>query len=111
MIRNAGGRATDDVLRSLIISSQLLGTRELMVIHHTDCGMLTFTNEDVWSKIEVEPVRTPATSTSCRSQSLRAASGRTRGRSRESPFLPGDAEVTSWVYDVRTGQLRQVEDA
>src|SRR5947209_15778591 len=54
VIRNAGGRASDDALRSLIISQQLLGTREVVVIHHTDCGMLTFSNEDLRGKLKQE---------------------------------------------------------
>ncbi|HEX6506451.1 MAG TPA: carbonic anhydrase, partial [Chloroflexota bacterium] len=54
VIRNAGGRASDDAIRSLIISSHLLGTREYVVIHHTDCGMLTFTNEDLQAKLAQE---------------------------------------------------------
>jgi carbonic anhydrase len=111
VIRNAGGRATDDALRSLIISSQLLGTRQLMVIHHTDCGMLTFTNEDVWGKLEAE------TGSSARDIDFKPFSDvedslRDDVRTiRDDPFLPKDAEVTGWVYDVRTGRLRQIEDA
>ena len=111
VIRNAGGRATDDVLRSLIISSQLLGTREHMVIHHTDCGMLTFTNEQVWGKLEAE------TGSSARHIDFLPFSDLEGGvrndvrTIRESPFLPEDAEVTGWVYDVRTGRLRRVDDA
>jgi carbonic anhydrase len=111
VVRNAGGRATDDALRSLIISSQLLGTRQLMVIHHTDCGMLTFTNEDVWSKLEAE------TGTSARDidfMPFADVEGSLREdvhTIRENPFLPKDAEVTGWVYDVRNGRLRQIEDA
>jgi carbonic anhydrase len=54
VMRNAGGRAIDDALRSLIISSQLLGTREFLVIHHTDCGALTLTNKDIWNKLQEE---------------------------------------------------------
>src|SRR4051794_17024023 len=54
VIRNAGGRATDDAIRSLVISQQLLGTREVLVIHHTDCGMLTFTNEQLRDRLRRE---------------------------------------------------------
>src|SRR4249919_3913723 len=54
VIRNAGGRASDDAIRSLIISSRLLGTREFAVVHHTDCGMLTFSNDDLRGKLEAE---------------------------------------------------------
>jgi carbonic anhydrase len=111
VIRNAGGRATDDVLRSLVISSQLLGTRELMVIHHTDCGMLTFTNEDVWGKIEAETGSDARHIDFLPFSDLEDSVREDARTIRESPFLPGDAEVTGWVYDVRTGRLRQVEDA
>ena len=109
MIRNAGGRASDDALRSLIISSQLLGTRQLMVIHHTDCGMTTFTNEDVWGKLEAE------TDPSVREIDFMPFSDveesvREDVRTiRENPFLPKDAEVTGWVYDVTTGRLRSID--
>jgi len=111
VIRNAGGRASDDALRSLIISSQLLGTRQVMVIHHTDCGMLTFTNEDVWGKLEAE------TGSSARDIDFLPFSNlddsvREDVRTiRANRFLPQDAEVTGWVYDVRTGRLHQIDDA
>ena len=88
VVRDAGGRATDDALRSLIISSQLLGTRQFMVIHHTDCGMLTFTNDDIWTKLESE------TGTSASSID----------------FLPfSDVDVTGWINDTTSGRLRAVE--
>ena len=111
VIRNAGGRASDDALRSLIVSSHLLGTRQLMVIHHTDCGMLTFTNEDIWGKLEAE------TGSSARDIDFMPFSdveGSVREdvrTIRDNPFLPNDAEVTGWVYDVRSGRMRQVDDA
>lgn len=108
VIRNAGGRATDDALRSLIISSQLLGTREFMVIHHTDCGMLTFTNEDVWAKLEAE-TGTDASAIDFMPFSDVEESLKEDVRTiRENPFLPRDVEVTGWVYDVQTGRLREV---
>jgi len=88
VVRNAGGRATDDALRSLIISSQLLGTRQFMVIHHTDPGMLTSPNEDIWTKLESE------TGTSASSID----------------FLPfSDVDVTGWINDTTSGRLRAVE--
>jgi carbonic anhydrase len=109
VLRNAGGRATDDALRSLIISSQLLGTREFLVIHHTDCGMLTFRNQDIWNKLQAE------TGTSAEDidflpfsdveESLREDVKTIRAN----PFLPKDVEVTGWVYDVTTGKLRGIE--
>jgi carbonic anhydrase len=111
VLRNAGGRATDDALRSLIISSQLLGTREFWVIHHTDCGMLTFTNRDVWDKLRAE------TGTSAEDidflpftdveDSVKQDVMTIRGNS----FLPKDVEVTGWIYDVKTGRIREVDVA
>jgi len=82
VVRNAGGRATDDALRSIIISTQLLGTRECMVVHHTDCGMRTFTNDDVRRKLEAETGAGAQTlSTSCRSPTSRRARRSTSARS------------------------------
>jgi carbonic anhydrase len=75
VIRNAGGRASDDALRSLVISHELLGTQEFLVIHHTDCGMLTFTNGTP-EKVREDLGRTPGFD-SCRSRTWRTACGRT----------------------------------
>jgi carbonic anhydrase len=84
VIRNAGGVVTDDVIRSLAISQRLLGTREIMLIHHTDCGMLTFTDDPG------EDVR----------QSI--------ARIKASPFLPHTDAVRGFVFDVATGRLNEV---
>jgi carbonic anhydrase len=105
MVRNAGGRASDDALRSIVISSQLLGTRECMVIHHTDCGMLTFTNEaaremlgPAAADVDFMPFTDVERSTSDDCATIRA-----------NALLPDDFEVTGWVYDVKTGRLTAVE--
>lgn len=105
VIRNAGGRAAD-ALRSLIISQQLLGTREIVVVHHTDCGMLTFTDPDLRQKVKTElgqDADFPFHSFSDLEQSVRddVAALRT------SPFLLRVA-VGGFVYDVKTGRLREV---
>jgi carbonic anhydrase len=111
VVRNAGGRATDDALRSLIISSHLLGTREFMVIHHTDCGMLTFTNQDIWGKLQAE-TGTDASAIDFLPFSDVEDSVREDVRTiRENPLLPPDVVVSGWVYDVRTGRLRGIADA
>jgi carbonic anhydrase len=109
MIRNAGGRASDDALRSLVISNRLLGTNEYLVIHHTDCGMLTFSNDDLRAKLAAE---TGADASdvdflpfSDLDQSVRDDVRRIQG----SPFLPDDIAVTGYVYDVGDGRLRKVE--
>jgi len=109
VVRNAGGRATDDALRSLIISSQLLGTRQFMVIHHTDCGMLTFSNEDIWAKLESETGQNASSIDFLPFSDVEASLKEDVSTIRGNPFLPKDVEVTGWVYDTSTGRLRQVE--
>ena len=129
VIRNAGGRASDDAIRSLVISYKLLGTREWFVIHHTDCGMETFTNEVIRGLL---------------AQSLKTASVDERGwhdsgdgpgstaaeeidfltiadlpgsvvddvrRIREHPLVPRDIPIYGYIYDVRTGRLQEVPKA
>jgi len=109
VVRNAGGRATDDALRSLIISSQLLGTRQFMVIHHTDCGMLTFTNEDIWAKLESETGKNASSIDFLPFSDVEASLKEDVRTIRDNPFLPPDVEVTGWVYDTTSGRLREVE--
>ncbi|MDQ6603568.1 MAG: carbonic anhydrase [Chloroflexota bacterium] len=106
VIRNAGGRAAD-AIRSLVISQQLLGTREIMVIHHTDCGMLTFTEEQLHQKlhdelhVHAEIAFLPFTDLE---QSVRDDVETLR----TSPLLIPDVPVRGYVYDVHTGQLHEV---
>ncbi|MBB5868304.1 carbonic anhydrase [Allocatelliglobosispora scoriae] len=107
VIRNAGGVVTADELRSLAISQRLLGTREIVLIHHTDCGMLTFTDDEFKDGIAKETgIRPPWSSeaftdldTDVR-QSVR--------RILADPFIPVKDSVRGFVYDVRTGALREV---
>ena len=112
IIRNAGGRATD-ALRSLVISQRLLGTTEIAVIHHTDCGMLTFSNEDLRSRVadELGPSAARAAGgidflpfadldTSVRDDVLYL---------RRSPLIPQSVAIRGFVYDVRSGRLREVD--
>lgn len=107
VIRNAGGRAAD-AIRSLIISQQLLGTREIAVIHHTDCGMLTFTEEQLHQKlhdelhVHAEIEFLPFTDIE---QSVRDDVEIIR----TSPLLIPDVPVRGYVYDVRTGRLHEVK--
>ena len=108
VVRNAGGRATDDALRSLIISSQLLGTREFMVIHHTDCGMLTFTNEDIWAKLESGTGHDASSIDFLPFSDVEASVQEDVSTIRANPFLPPDVEVSGWVYDTTSGRLREV---
>lgn len=108
VIRNAGGRASDDAIRSLIISSHLLGTKEFLVIHHTDCGMLSFTDEDLRARLEEE------TGADASGLDFLTFTDVDRGvlddvhRLLGSPFLPAGVTVSGHVYDVRSGTLRQV---
>jgi carbonic anhydrase len=111
VIRNAGGRATDDAVRSLLISSWLLGTREFLVIHHTDCGMEKFTDESM-AEIITERCGQDVSGLDFLTfidldQSVRDDVARIRSLGR----IPVDATVSGHVYDVRTGTLREVVPA
>ena len=107
VIRNAGGVITDDEIRSLAISQHLLGTEEIMLIHHTDCGMLTFNDQDFAGKLEGETGQRPqwdARSFGDLDQDVRDSIKRIK----DSPFIPRTDSVRGFVYDVETGELREV---
>jgi carbonic anhydrase len=111
VIRNAGGRVSDDALRSLIISSHLLGTREYVVIHHTGCGMLTFSNSDLHTKLADE-MGTDASHIDFLTMSdLQQSVREDVARIVESPLIPKDISVRGFIYDVRTGRLQEVDGA
>jgi len=107
VIRNAGGAATDDAIRSLAISQRLLGTKEIVLIHHTDCGMLTFKDDDVKSQIESETGIRPAFAFEAFSD-LDDDVKQSIARIKSSPFIPHKSSVRGFVYDVRTGLLNEV---
>jgi carbonic anhydrase len=107
VIRNAGGVATDDAIRSLVISQRLLGTNEIILIHHTDCGMLTFKDDDVKGKIEAEVGIRPAFALEAFGD-LEADVKQSIARIEASPFIPDKTSVRGFVYDVSTGQLDEV---
>ena len=108
VIRNAGGLVTEDALRSLVISHWLLGTQEVVVLAHTDCGMLTFSNDDLRAKLEDE-AGADASDVDFRPFPDLEESVRDSVRTiRESPLLPDDLEVSGWVYDVRNGRITEV---
>ena len=108
VIRNAGGRATDDALRSLVISSQLLGTREFVVIHHTDCGMLTFTNQELRAQL-LRDLGADATAIDFLPFSDVEESVREDvAIIRSSPLISQGIPVRGFVYDVRSGNVREV---
>jgi len=129
VIRNAGGRASDDAIRSLVISYKLLGTREWLVIHHTDCGMLTFTDE-VMSDL-LEQSLEPAVLEGGRWKDVGRGPGSVHGkyvnwltfsdveasvvddveRIRSHPLVPRDIPIYGYVFDVKTGKLIEVREA
>jgi carbonic anhydrase len=108
VIRNAGGVVTDDEIRSLAISQRLLGTEEIILIHHTDCGMLTFTDDEFKRSIQEETGIKPewaAESFSDLDEDVRQSIARIKA----SPFIPLKDSVRGFVYDVETGRLREVD--
>jgi len=111
VIRNAGGRASDDALRSLIISAQLLGTREYLVIHHSDCGMLTFSNDDLRNKLAEETGADASDIDFLPFSDLEESVRNDVRRIRQSPFIPADIPVTGYIYDVDTGGVTPVGGA
>jgi carbonic anhydrase len=107
VIRNAGGVVTADELRSLAISQRLLGTTEIILIHHTGCGMLTFTDDEFKDSIEAETgIRPPwaAEAFPDVEQDVRQSIGRIKA----DPFIPHKESVRGFVYEVETGKLREV---
>jgi carbonic anhydrase len=107
VIRNAGGVVTDDEIRSLAISQRLLGTKEIVLIHHTDCGMLTFTDEDLLGAIERDTGVRPTWA--CESfTDLEDDVRKSIKRITDSPFIPDKSSVRGFVFDVATGRLTEV---
>ncbi|MYH69702.1 MAG: carbonic anhydrase [Gammaproteobacteria bacterium] len=110
VIRNAGGVVSEDVIRSLVISQRLLGTREIVLIHHTDCGMLTFRDDDVKDTIEADTGLRPAFAL----EAFRDLEGNIRqsmARIRVNPFIPHKDQLRGFVYDCATGRLEEVADS
>jgi carbonic anhydrase len=109
VIRNAGGVVTDDAIRSLVISQRLLGTEEIILIHHTDCGMVTFHDDDVKRQIVEETGLRPSFALEAfpdAAEDVRQSIGRIRAN----PFIPHKDNVRGFVYDVKTGRLEEVGD-
>ena len=107
VIRNAGGVITDDEIRSLVISQRLLGTQEIMLIQHTDCGMLTFSDDEVKQQIQDDVGIKPhfaLESFSDLDDNVRQSIARIKS----SPFIPNKENVRGFVYEVETGRLREV---
>jgi carbonic anhydrase len=110
IIRNAGGVITDDEIRSLAISQRLLGTREIVLIHHTDCGMLTFKDDEFRHQIEEETGVRPEWAAEAFDE-LDQDVRQNIARINASPFIPHKESVRGFVYDVTTGHLREVSPA
>jgi carbonic anhydrase len=107
IIRNAGGVVTDDVIRSLTISQRKLDTREIILVHHSNCGMLTFTDDELRNQLLEETGLKPAWSPES-FVDLDADLRQSMERIRQSPFLVDTSQVRGFVFDVHTGQLREV---
>ena len=107
VIRNAGGVITDDEIRSLAISQRLLGTSEIILVHHTDCGMLTFTDDELKQQIQEDVGVKPHFSMESFSD-LEEDVRQSIARIQNSPFVPNKDSVRGFVYEVETGRLREV---
>ena len=107
VIRNAGGVVTDDEIRSLAISQRLLGTREIILIHHTDCGMLTFTDDDFKAAIQADTGIKPPWAAEAFSD-LDGDVRQSIARIKASPFVPHTDQLRGFVFDVATGRLNEV---
>ena len=107
VIRNAGGRAAD-ALRSLVISEQLLGTTEIVVIHHTDCGMLTFSNDDLRTKVKQELNANADNIDFLPFKDLEQSVRDDVTFLRNSPLIPKSIDISGFIYDVRSGKLLPV---
>jgi carbonic anhydrase len=107
VIRNAGGVVTDDAIRSLAISQRLLGTREIVLVHHTDCGMLTFTDDQFKRQIQDETGIKPEWAAEA-FPDLDEDVRQSVARIKASPFIPRKDSIRGFVYEVETGRLREV---
>ena len=108
VIRNAGGRASDDAIRSLILSYKLLGTREFVVIQHTDCGQLTYDEEELRERLRRDTGADASGIDFLTFSDLDESVRQDVAAIRDSPFIPDEIPVHGYVYDVRTGRLREV---
>jgi carbonic anhydrase len=108
VISNAGGVVTDDEIRSLAISQHLLGTEEIALIHHTDCGMLSFTDDEFAERLEREAGQRPSWQAHSFAD-LEADLREQAGKLRESPFLVHTESIRGYIYDVDSGELNEVD--
>ena len=108
ILRNAGGRVTDDMIRSLVISQQQMGTREIVVLHHTDCGAQTFQNEEFQEHLKTELGVDVSGQDFLPFQDVEESVREDMQLLRESPLIPDDVVISGAVYDVDTGSMREV---
>ena len=107
-IRNAGGRASEDAIRSLVISEQLLGTNTVVVIHHTDCGMLTFSNDDLRTKVKQELKADADHIDFLPFKDLEQSVRDDVATLKASPLIPKNVDISGYIYDVKSGRLLPV---
>ena len=107
VIRNAGGVVTDDEIRSLSISQRLLGTEEIILIHHTDCGMLTFTDDEFRRQVQEDTGVKPEWAAEA-FDDLEEDVRQSMARIKNSPFIPKKEQLRGFIYDVKTGRLSEV---
>lgn len=107
VIRNAGGVVTDDVIRSLVISQRLLGTQEVVLIHHSDCGMMTFRDDEVKDAIQADTGLRPSFAMEAFGD-LEGDVRQSIARIEASPFIPAKDRIRGFVYDCATGRLNEV---
>ncbi len=110
MIRNAGGVVSDDAIRSLTISQRLLGTRAIVLIHHTDCGMLTFRDDEVKDAIEADTGLRPSFALEAFGD-LEQDVRQSISRIQTNPFIVHKDQIRGFVYDCATGRLKEVSPA
>ncbi|HEL1844920.1 TPA: carbonic anhydrase [Streptococcus suis] len=108
ILRNAGGRVTEDMIRSLVISQQQLGTREIVVLHHTDCGAQTFTNEDFVAQLKRDLGVDVAGQDFLPFTDIEESVREDIALLKQSPLIPDDVEISGAVYDVDTGRMTEV---
>ena len=108
ILRNAGGRVTDDMIRSLVISQQQMGTREIVVLHHTDCGAQTFQNEEFQEHLKAELGVDVSDQDFLPFQDVEESVREDMQLLRESPLIPDDVVISGAVYDVDTGRMTEV---
>jgi carbonic anhydrase len=107
VIRNAGGVVSEDAIRSLVISQRLLGTREIVLIHHSDCGMLTFSDDEVKAAIEADTGLRPSFALEA-FPDLERNVRQSIARIKANPFIPNKDRVRGFIFDVHSGVLKEV---